>query len=410
MEKFQLGVLLVHGIGTQPPRDTLVRWGDALLNVIGRATQNQVVPTVGQAHAGDRPDDKSAEVVVDLCYAEGTEKWLLAEGWWADCFPAPTYSELVSWSVRALPWSIALHIAQRYWQAVPSASRTRERWAYAKAIFELLGAMALAPVFIALLALVLVLGLLPIPQLRSLILSAQTTLIGTVGDSLVFVESPIRAALIRNRILEGLQRVKERCERTIVIAHSQGAAIAFDALGGIPQAPDDDENSTSAASPPSGPVPDTLLTFGSGVNQLASLRFLSAERQEKTFETNPAYVAVGAILVIIVSLLYLYVRMRSGSTTLWDLGEAAALWSAVLLITTMLIWGADRLIDTLTGRGWLAAREVAADKKLRAWAMVPAIILALGFFFFYSLFLRPRLPAFAVIFLSMALFLLAASL
>src|ERR1041384_6407854 len=41
MEKFQLGVLLVHGIGTQPPRDTLVRWGDALLNVIRRATMTQ---------------------------------------------------------------------------------------------------------------------------------------------------------------------------------------------------------------------------------------------------------------------------------------------------------------------------------------------------------------------------------
>src|SRR5262245_57394283 len=43
MEKFQLGVLLVHGIGTQPPRDTLVRWGDALINVIGRATKNQAI-------------------------------------------------------------------------------------------------------------------------------------------------------------------------------------------------------------------------------------------------------------------------------------------------------------------------------------------------------------------------------
>src|SRR5947209_2900988 len=147
MEKFQLGVLLVHGIGTQPPRDTLVRWGDALLNVIGKAIENQVIEnrvivTVGQASAGDRSGDKPAEVAVDLRYGDWTEKWLLAEGWWADCFPAPTYSELVSWSVRALPWSIALHIAQRYWQVVPNASRTRERWAYAKAIFKLLGAMA----------------------------------------------------------------------------------------------------------------------------------------------------------------------------------------------------------------------------------------------------------------------------
>ena len=256
--------------------------------------------------------------------------------------------------------------------------------------------MALAPLFIALLALVLILGLLPIPQLRSLILSAQTTLIGTVGDSLAFVESPIRAALIRNRILEGLERLKDRCERTVIVAHSQGAAAVFDALGGIPQAPDHDKNSTSPAPPPRGPVPDTLVTFGSGVNQLASLRFLSTEPPEKTTETNPPYVAVGAILVIISVLGYLFVRIRSGSTTVWHVGEAAAVWSGVMLSSALLIWSADRLIDTLTARGWLAAREKAADKKLRAWAIFPVIILALGFFFFYFSFLRPHLPAFPV--------------
>ena len=138
MEKFQLGVLLVHGIGTQPPRDTLVRWGDALLNVIRRATktqaledraiENQVVLTVGQASAGDRSGENPAEVAVTIRYGGQTERWLLAEGWWADCFPTPTYSELVSWSVRALPWSIALHIAQRYWQADPQRVRAHESY------------------------------------------------------------------------------------------------------------------------------------------------------------------------------------------------------------------------------------------------------------------------------------------
>jgi len=420
MEKFRLGVLLVHGIGTQPPRDTLVRWGDALLNVIRRATMaqvredaaigKQIVVAIGQASAGDGSGENPAEVAVTVRYAGKNESWLLAEGWWADCFPAPTYSELVSWSVRALPWSIALHIAQRYWQADPSPSSTRKLLAGTKAVLELLGAMTLAPLFIALLALVMALGLLPIPQLRSLILSAQTTLVGTVGDSLAFVESPIRAALIRNRILAGLKRLKELCERTVIVAHSQGAAAVLDALGGFAQAPVDDKSPTSSTPPPAGPMPDTLVTFGSGVNQLASLRFLSTEPSEKMSETNAAYVAVSAIVVIIAVLGYLFVRIRSGSTTVWHLGEAAAVWSAVLLISTLLIWGADRLIDRLTTLGWLAAREKAADKKLRAWAMIPVVILALTFFFFYFLFLRPHLPAFPVITLYVALILLAASL
>src|SRR5439155_25480403 len=57
MKEFRLGVLFVHGIGTQPPRDTLVRWGDVLLKVIGRATEEgpgRITPIVGRADAGDR--------------------------------------------------------------------------------------------------------------------------------------------------------------------------------------------------------------------------------------------------------------------------------------------------------------------------------------------------------------------
>src|SRR5262245_42495558 len=67
MKEFRLGVLFVHGIGTQPPRDTLVRWGDVLLKVISHATQKKpgrIIPIIGQADAGDRSGDSPAEVVV----------------------------------------------------------------------------------------------------------------------------------------------------------------------------------------------------------------------------------------------------------------------------------------------------------------------------------------------------------
>jgi hypothetical protein len=151
MKEFRLGVLFVHGIGAQPPRDTLVRWGDVLLKVIGRATEEEpgrTIPIVGQADAGDRSGDKPAEVAVEFRRndRDGREKWLLAEGWWADSFPAPNYSELVSWSFRAVPWAFALHIAQRFWQTNPKASKGAWRWAGAKAVAKLLGAMAITPV------------------------------------------------------------------------------------------------------------------------------------------------------------------------------------------------------------------------------------------------------------------------
>jgi hypothetical protein len=369
-KEFQLGVLLVHGMGTQPPRDTLVRWGDALTTLIGRATQDKVKPVASRASPGDRSGEKPAQVVVDFSGSRPKEKWLLAEGWWADSFPAPTYSELVSWSVRALPWSIALHIAQRYWQVQddPTSSRTAKRIGVAKAIVQLLVALTLTPVFVALLAVTLLLGVLPIPQLRSLILSAQSILVGTVGDSLAFVESPLRAALIRTRILDGLERLQGCCDRTVIVAHSQGAAATLDALGGI--------TTTGPEPRPEGPVPDTLVTFGSGVNQLVSLKVLSDGLPQKIKEIgslNPVSLGVATVLVMIGSLLFLYASIRSGRITVQALLQAAGLLAALLVSISLLAWGADLIIKKLT--------STEKGENIRLWTMVSLTVSAIVAFF-----------------------------
>jgi hypothetical protein len=213
-------------------------------------------------------DAIGAEAVVQLRTDDHAERWLLSEGWWAEAFPAPTYRELVSWSVRALPWSIATHIAERYWQASSRDWYWRKifsrnfNWtrifALAIAVSQLIVALLLAPVSISLLGLSLLVGLLPVPQIRTAILAAQSTLTATVGDSLAFVESPIRAALIRTCILDGLARLKQRCRKTVIVAHSQGAAVVIDALGGFSEL--DKEREKVAA------VPDALVTFGAGTN------------------------------------------------------------------------------------------------------------------------------------------------
>jgi uncharacterized membrane protein YidH (DUF202 family) len=386
-KRFRLGVLLVHGIGTQPPRDTLVRWGDVLMKTICRATKNQgqVEAMIERGRPGDDSGDQPAEIEI-LIRADGEEeRWLLAEGWWAGSFPAPTYRELVSWSVRAVPWSIAIHIAQRYWQEQSRGSvqtkfiialvkrkrrvaalRVGTRWVWAKliplviALGQLLVALALAPVFIFLLALALLLGLLPIPQLRTVILSAQSTLTGTVGDSLAFVESPVRAAFIKTRILEGLERLKETCDHTLIVAHSQGAAVVLSALGGIMESTAEDDakkvkpDSGAGEEPPPDPesgqepplVPDTLLTFGSGVNQLASLKRLSAGLP-KTFGFNPVNAAIVTLLATLLIFGWLYTGVYSQRTTVKSI-----LLGAVVFICLMVIGGV--LMLTLTG--WLSKR------------------------------------------------------
>jgi hypothetical protein len=148
--EFQLGVLLVHGIGTPRAGDTLVHWGDLLLKTIERASRlpegerrdrlrsspsipagspgtapEAVLVSIERAALGGSPETGRFEVAVRLSAGDHTERWLLREGLWAGAFPAPSYRELLSWGVRALPWSIVAHFGERYWQ---SAGRATESW------------------------------------------------------------------------------------------------------------------------------------------------------------------------------------------------------------------------------------------------------------------------------------------
>src|SRR5436190_5952747 len=214
-KRFDLGVLMVHGIGTQSSGDILIGWGDEILNGIRHATHNRVRPTVDRGSISSSDDDARAQMEVRL--GDG-ERWLFAEGWWAQSFRAPTYRQLVSWGFRALPWALAIRVAQRHWQAEKGTAAERFLESF-RAIGLLFVALCLSPIFILMLTLTLLLGLLPIPQVRSIILAVQSTLTATVGDSLAFVESPVRAGVMRTRILDGLEYVKGMCERTIVIAH-----------------------------------------------------------------------------------------------------------------------------------------------------------------------------------------------
>src|SRR5262249_24445908 len=113
---------------------TLVHWGDLLLKTIARATRSpdderrdHLTPEgvlVSMERAGPAGSKMVGfEAAERLSAGDHTERWLLREGLWAGAFPAPSYRELLSWSVRALPWSIVTHFGERYWQSVGGATQ-----------------------------------------------------------------------------------------------------------------------------------------------------------------------------------------------------------------------------------------------------------------------------------------------
>jgi hypothetical protein len=327
---FRLGVLFVHGIGTQRARNTLVQWGDQLVRVIKDATDGEVLIGVERARPGDAASGQPADSEVTIDSKDASERWLMSEAWWAEAFPAPTYGELVSWSVRAVPWSLVVGIAHRYNRVRTQASPRRRVLAWLIAALQLTTALVFAPFFVLILMLMLLLGLLPIPQLRSLILSAQSLLTGAIGDSLAFVDSPHRHALIRTRIVESIERLHERCDRTIVVAHSQGAAVALDAI---------DLLAVNGAAGGQSKVPDALVTFGSGVNQLASLRALFNKPREIAPMLTGMIMALGALLLGG----WMVLSVRDGRLEIIDLLHAAAVVLVGFGVGSAAVAGALRL-------------------------------------------------------------------
>ncbi len=376
-KQYRLGVLLVHGIGTQPSGDALVRWGDVLLKTIRSATRQQVRVEVGHAlRSEDAGESNPASAVVWLGSPKGEKPWLLADGWWADAFLPPSYRELVSWSVRALPWAIAVHIAQRFWQATRRDNALAKVAATTLAIVQLLAGLAIAPLFVLFLAVTLPLGLLPIPQLRSLIFAAQGALVSTMGDSLAFVESPVRAALIRTRVLHRLAWLKAHCERTMIVAHSQGAAVVLDALGAIRESANEEPLWLSGDASLADLAPDTLVTFGAGTNQLTSLQRLAKGLPQK-MGGNPVVYAIGALLAFSGIVGWLSIAALLHQTTLAKIllaGGAFLIFTAVVGGAT---WAAIKLIARISDRWALVKRHQDAITVFTLTGLVLGVVVPL---------------------------------
>ncbi len=388
--KHQLGILLVHGIGTQPAGDTITRWGDVLVKTITQATKGSVTATVERAGKDlEGGDGERTEARLRLEHAGKPDHWLLSEGWWAESFLAPTYFELVSWSLRALPWALTSHIAQRYWLA--KSGHTPKWFAATLALVKLFLGLLFAPLLVLALVVVAVVGLLPIPAVRGALLSAQRVFTATVGDSLVFVESPVRAALIKTRILEGLEGLQQRCDRTVVVAHSQGAAVALEALGGI-----------GGINEPPDKQPDTLITFGAGTNPLSILR--TSEGLPKTIVLDPVRAAMVASVLISAVTTWLALQVSRGGLPMFKVLQAGLLSFLLGVVSIALGFGGVRLSSMLESR---TPRLATHGKRISVFGGIGFAML--GMFALYQQANPKQIPFASVLILVFALLLLARS-
>ncbi|MEM7537503.1 MAG: hypothetical protein AAF639_35360 [Chloroflexota bacterium] len=284
-KKYQNGVLFVHGLGNHKRGAALTSFGQSLLQCINDCHRNadengvplnqwrnvevdhaaiEVLPDQlgGPPHAAVHM--KSSDNQTSNDEDNETNTMLLAESHWDATYPAPTYLDLMTWAVDVLPWTIITHVnktlrrAEYHFSDSQGASAGERvgaitRWLGAHLL--LLVALLMSPFLVFLIISLAVLSSIPIPFLGNIIASIQRGLANTVGDSLVLVGNPLSGAVIYERVRQDIKWLERRCENVIVIAHSQGAAIAHHVVRNNQEKLD----------------VSLLITLGSGLSKLSNI-------------------------------------------------------------------------------------------------------------------------------------------
>jgi hypothetical protein len=308
---YDLGVLLVHGIGEQQRGDTLTEAGDFLLEWLGRLAEAvgsagdvdlNLMDVVDRQASGDEIAGAHALIRIKAPTEGGRPaNWVVAESFWADVFRPATFTELASWGVFIGPWAFAAQvrgILQRMETPVEVPTWLRSAllpiiWVVAAAMF-LLGAIVGLALTLLALGLV-VLALTNIPFLKDFARSTQRTLANGVGDAYVLTRSPIRFGAMSSQVRADLADLCRESKAVVVVAHSQGTAVAWHAIKhGLTDNPSTDS-----------PVAQHLklfLTYGQAVRKLTFMHQMAEAPLTRygilgILSAGFALAAVGAFLV-----------------------------------------------------------------------------------------------------------------
>lgn len=312
-----LGILLVHGIGEQPKGDTLVRFGEPIIEWVkrwigengtvdlDRATIQDDEKTGQPAHfvASVKPLGSASDALLETLNQElehtgrtsagsvakknlhqetktpdkedfhpAPSGWLLAESWWAPHFRRPRFSTFSGWLISRGPWIILTHYGSKLSDA--------EKW-YEKIIqlFVYLLAIPAALLMQILVAVIAVLAVIPWPRLRNVLSGLLIKLTGTLGDSYVLIESPVQQSAAVWQVQKDLNWLAARCKTVIVIAHSQGTAIAREAI----------EKSDRDVS--------LFVTFGQGLKKLEELKYMTENWKTGLYSTLSYSLPLTAVVI-----------------------------------------------------------------------------------------------------------------
>ena len=269
------GIVWVHGIGTQKPRDSLFDWTRPIIDVFSewRRQYDRAHPeaTIGENPVGSASvsDPANAWIEVDIPAFGGRPRgqWLFTEAYWAADIRPPSFSAAAAYLLGRLPGiirGIALGYGAREGRRTerlrqltdqhPGDPRLGElalasagRWRFADQLDELRQArpvrwaLMVVATTLAIVALAVYAGLhaIPIPPLRRRleIAAADTFIVEWFGDLVVILDDQAQSAAVRTRLLERVKWLRDQeCDDIVLLAHSGGTIVSYGTLLRYPAA------------------------------------------------------------------------------------------------------------------------------------------------------------------------------
>ena len=267
---FNNAVLFVHGIGSQQRGAYLANNAAALEMALVERGAVVELTTRGEL-ASERMEGRDW-----LCwtvrYRNRTERWLIAEAWWANSFDLPSLDATFQWLRRIFPAVLNLHFGAAVVLPLFARMRAMEStrslsprmaaklgWLVATGTLKLLwGFLWRLGILLLGAGLVLTIGAArALPGTRSLVHAHPVKAIlawinDLAGDVAAFADGAARRQMI-DKVSRDFLWCTSQANRTVVVAHSQGAAVSRHVLNAH------------------GNERTTFVTLGAGTSMLASL-------------------------------------------------------------------------------------------------------------------------------------------
>jgi hypothetical protein len=245
---FDLGVLLVQGIGTEPQGEVLVRFSDSIYRWLRHWLDNgdkgltdeltTPEPAVSLHDTRLRTSDEPPHTTLTWRPPQtaghgntGEAHVLLAESRWADAFSPPSSRVLATWMLWIVPWLVVDQFDKMLFRNIRRFGK--KPWYWWRILFTGIGLPIIAPITILAVLGVLVLLLLSwlrIPGVEGVARAVEIRLAAMFGDSYVLTKSPVQFDSTLETVNQDLEWLLHRCQRVAIISYAQGSAIAHGLL------------------------------------------------------------------------------------------------------------------------------------------------------------------------------------